>query len=359
MRNSGSYIKPNKINKRNPRIIISRTDNIGDVILALPMAGVIKKAIPGAYIIFLGKTYTRDIVLMSEYVDEFADWDVIKKQTRHAQERNLKKLNADYIVHALAVKQIARLAKKAGIRKRVGTSGRIYHLKYCNKIIFFTRKRSKLHESQLNMKLLKAFGVKRPFPLPEIIKNYGIIPPNTLPDKYRDMIDNSKFNLILHPKSKGSAREWGLKNYSELIDLLPKDKFRIFIAGTETEGLEFRSELTYKNPDIIDISGKLSLLEYISFIANADGMVACSTGPLHIAAALGKFAIGIYPPIRPMHPGRWSPVGTNATYFVADKKCNKCRISKECECIQSITPEMVKNKLMELFKPDSTFVNIL
>jgi len=359
MQNSGSYIKRKKINKRNPRIIISRTDNIGDVILALPMAGAIKKAIPGAYIMFLGKSYTKEIVKMSEYIDEFVDWEEIKNLDTHAQIQSFKKLNADYIVHALAVKQIAQLAKKAGIRKRVGTSGRIYHLKYCNKIIFFTRRRSKLHESQLNMKLIRAFGVKTPFPLPEIIKNYGIIAPNTLPEKYREMIDNSKFNLILHPKSKGSAREWGLKNYSALIDLLPKDKFRIFVAGTETESDEIKSELTLKHPDIIDISGKLSLLEYISFIANADGMVACSTGPLHIAAALGKFAIGIYPPIHPMHPGRWAPVGTNATHLVVDKKCNKCRISKECECIQSITPEMVKNKLMEIFKPESTFVNIL
>jgi len=359
MKSSGHYTKRKKISKRNPRILISRTDNIGDVILALPMAGAIKKAIPGAYIMFLGKSYTKEIVKMSEYIDEFVDWEEIKNQDTHFQIQSFKKLNADYIIHALAVKQIAQLAKKAGIRKRVGTIGRIYHLKYCNKIIFFTRRRSKLHESQLNLKLLRAFGIKRPFTLQDIIPNYGIVPPNSLPEKYRDMIDNTKFNLILHPKSKGSAREWGIKNYTDLISLLPKDKFKIFVTGTESETEIIQSEIINKHPEVINLSGKLSLLELISFIANADGLVACSTGPLHIAAALGKFAIGIFPPIRPMHPGRWAPVGTNAIYLVLNKKCHKCRGNKPCECIQSITPEMVKNKLMELFKPDTTFVDII
>ena len=359
MKSSEIYTKRKKINKRNSRILISRTDSIGDVILALPMAGAIRKAIPGAYIMFLGRAYTKEIIEMCENIDEFVDWDVIKNQDYSAQVQSFKQLNADYIIHAFPQRQIAQLAKKSGIRKRIGTSGRIYHLKYCNKIIFFTRRRSKLHEAQLNLKLLKAFGIKRPFSLPDIIKNYGITPPNTLPDPYREMIDNTRFNLILHPRSKGSAREWNISNYSELISLLPKDKFKIFISGTRDDDEFIRNEIINHHPEVINLAGKLSLLEFISFIANADGLVACSTGPLHIAAALGKFAIGIFAPIKPMHPGRWAPVGANAIHLVLNKKCNKCRINKNCECIQSITPEMVKNKLMELFKPEPAGVDII
>lgn len=359
MKSSGIYTKRKKINKRNPRILISRTDNIGDVILALPMAGTIKKAIPGAYIMFLGKTYTSDIIEMSEYIDEFVNWDTIKDQDHQSQIQSFKNLNADYIIHALPVRQIAHLAEKAGIRKRIGASGRIYHWKYCNKVIFFTRRRSNLHEAQLNLKLLRALGVKRTFALHDIIKNYGITPPNILPDEYREQIDNTKFNLILHPKSKGSAREWQINNYAELISLLPKDKFKIFVTGTEQDNEVIQSNIINKHPEVVNLAGKLSLLELISFIANTEGLVACSTGPLHIAAALGKFTIGIFPPIRPMHPGRWAPLGTNASVLVLNKKCNKCRLTKQCECIQSITPEMVKNKLMEIFKSDPSVVDII
>ena len=44
---------------------------------------------------------------------------------------------------------------------------------------------------------------------------------------FKSLIDPQKFNLILHPKSKGSAPEWGLNNFEKLIRLLPKDKFKI------------------------------------------------------------------------------------------------------------------------------------
>lgn len=61
------------------RILISRTDNLGDVILTLPIAGILKKEIPGCYILFLGKKYTKPIIEACENVDEFIDWDEIKQ----------------------------------------------------------------------------------------------------------------------------------------------------------------------------------------------------------------------------------------------------------------------------------------
>jgi len=97
---------------------------------------------------------------------------------------------------------------------------------------------------------------------------------------------------------------------------------------------------------ITDMTGKLTLEKLINFINSCDGIVAASTGPLHIAAALGKRAIGIYAPMRPIFPQRWAPVGINSDYLVLDKECNDCRHSTDCACIRSIRPEEVAEKLM-------------
>lgn len=86
----------------------------------------------------------------------------------------------------------------------------------------------------------------------------------------------------------------------------------------------------------------------ISFIAQIDGVLAASTGPLHIAAALGKHAIGLYAPMRPIHPGRWAPLGKKATFLVKEKYCSKCRNSNRCECIESITAEEVKEQFLKI-----------
>lgn len=38
-------------------------------------------------------------------------------------------------------------------------------------------------------------------------------------------------------------------------------------------------------------------------------MISPSTGPLHMAAALGLAAVGVYPPAPTMSPRRWGPLG--------------------------------------------------
>jgi heptosyltransferase III len=58
--------------------------------------------------------------------------------------------------------------------------------------------------------------------------------------------------------------------------------------------------------------------------------------------------LGIYAPMRPIFPTRWAPLGKDADYIVLDKKCNDCKKSKECECIRSIQPNEVKEKLVQM-----------
>jgi ADP-heptose:LPS heptosyltransferase len=328
------------------KIIISRTDSIGDVILTLPLAGILKKMYPSCQIIFLGKSYTKDAVLSSKNIDIFVDWEDIQRLNFNAQIAAFKELDADTFFHIFPVKEIARLAYLAKIPLRIGTTGRIYHYLYCNKLIPLTRRRASLHEAQLNLKLLKPLGVKSTYSFEEIQTFYGLEIKTPLNETTESLIDKQKFNLILHPKSKGSAREWGLKNYSKLIAILPEDKFKIFITGTREEGIMAKNELIDHFPNIIDLTGKLSLKELISFIKLCDGLLAASTGPLHIAAALGKHALGLYPPIKPMHPGRWAPIGKNAEYLVLNKNCSKCRNNNHCECLESIAAETVYNKLL-------------
>jgi ADP-heptose:LPS heptosyltransferase len=332
------------------KIIISRTDSIGDVVLTMPMVGKLKEMIPACSIVFLGRDYTRDIVSMSVFVDEFISWDqLLKLKSKNERISALKNTQADTIIHVFPRKEIAYLAKSAGIQNRIGTSGRLYHYLTCNQLVRFSRKRSDLHEAQLNFKLLKPLGYNHTISLQEIEKYYGLTKIPELSDKFSSLVDPSKVNIILHPKSKGSAREWGLTNFQQLIDLVDKAKYKVFITGTDAEGQLLRKHISV-NKDCVDLTGKMSLGQLISFISKTDALVAASTGPLHIAAALGKLAIGIYPPIKPMHPGRWAPIGKNATYLVLKKACADCRKEGYCHCMEEIKPIDVQQKLEEYFE---------
>ncbi|MGE5424985.1 MAG: glycosyltransferase family 9 protein [Syntrophothermus sp.] len=326
------------------KIILSRTDNLGDVILTLPMAGFLKKHLPGCHIIFLGKSYTRPLIERSRFVDAFLDWDELKKNEQKAIDA-FRSTGADTIVHVFPVSFISRVAMKAGIKNRIATTGRIYSWFYSNKLVRLTRRRSELHEAQLNIRMLEPLGVPVDIGLNEIPDFYGFTPSHVTRH-------TSPFTVILHPKSKGSAREWGLENYARLIHLLTPRQYDILVTGTREEGDLMRDFLKQHEDRIKDLTGKLKLSELIDTIDSADALVAASTGPLHIAAALGKVAIGLYAPMRPIFPKRWAPLGKNAVFLCKETECNDCRKSGDCHCIREITPETVVENLTSRLQND-------
>ena len=329
----------------NNSILIRRTDSLGDVILTLPMVGVIKKQFPKIKVYFLAKNYAKAIIDATENVDEFVSFDELEKLSANKQIEAVRKLELDAVIHVFPNKLVARLAKKAGIQVRIGTSHRLFHWTTCNAFVKLGRKNSNLHEAQLNLELLNPLDINIKYPLNELYKFYGFTKIKSLPTELEELLSKDKKNIILHPKSKGSAREWGLENFQRLVNTLPESEYKVFVTGTQDEGNLMQDFIAENKGKIIDLTGRMSLDELVSFISKSDALVAASTGPLHIAAATGIKAIGIYAPMRPIHPGRWMPLGENATHIVKEDYCDDCRKSKVCKCILDITPQQVLAKL--------------
>ncbi len=329
-------------------IVISRTDSIGDVMLTLPICSYLKDTYPNVNIIFLGRAYTKAIIDSCKAIDEFYDWDEISRQNTSRQKEIFKSMHADIFIHVFPNKEIAKLAKAVNIKYRIGTSHRFFHFFTCNFRPAFSRMKSKLHEAQLNFKLLKPFYNTKVPKLSELNSKTDILKIESahLTVRIEIKLKEEKKKIILHPKSQGSAIEWPIEKYINLSKKLVEKGYLVFFTGTEKEGLLFR-KLIPKNPDIIDTTGLFSLQQLMYFISRCDAMVACSTGPLHIAGFLGKKAIGLYSPRIPIHPGRWKPLGKNATYIVFDKKCLKCAKGKKCNCISDIDEKKVLNKILK------------
>jgi ADP-heptose:LPS heptosyltransferase len=320
------------------RIIISRTDSIGDVILTFPICQWLRDQFPDAKLIYLGRNYTQSIIDSFSMIDEFISWEDYKKLPKLEQIEKFKTIGADCILHVFPNKEIAQIAKKIKIPFRIGTSHRSYHLLTCNYRVSFSRKNSTLHESQLNFQLLKPFGLTS-IPTMEEINNQIIHWENKevpLPKFITEFIGDSTNTLILHPKSQGSAKEWPVEKYISLANSLSNKDWKIIFTGTESEGDLFRNLLP-KNNDILDSTGKLSLKQLMYLISKSKALVACSTGPLHIAGISGIKTIGIFSPRKPIHPGRWKPIGINVLTIVFDEECSLCKKSKPCKCIEEIS----------------------
>ena len=300
------------------------------------MASFLKKKWPNCSITLLGKTYTQSIADCCPYIDNFLNWDELKTQT------NNQLLKADVIIHVFPNKKIAALAKHSKIKKRIGTSRRWYHWLYCTDRVKFSRAKSNQHEAQLNLKLLKPLNIDIQPNLETLSQLTTLQKHNTNNnEKLQQILSSDKFNLIIHPLSNKSAREWPIQHFIELCNSLPEDQFNIIITGSKQESLILKHKLLPFCKHVRDTCGKLSLSELISLIQSADGIVVGSTGPLHIAASSGINTLGLFPPKKNINPERWGPIGKKASYLTDKSECKIACDNTNCPCMQNISVSQV------------------
>lgn len=322
-------------------ILISRTDSIGDVVLTLPLCINLKQQFKDIRILFLGNTYTEPVISCLSEIDEIIIWKEIEQLSGREQLNFFKAKQIDTVIHVFPKKEIACLMKKVGVANRIGTSHRFFHWTTCNIRPSFTRKKSPLHEAQLNFELLRPLGLSSMPGLEEIatlLSNSFKAKQVDLPLEYAT-IQNA---IILHPKSQGSAIEWPIEKYIDLANHLLAKGRQVVFSGTEKEGLLFR-DLIPKNVNCYDLTGKLSLAQFIYFITKQQALVACSTGPYHLAGILGIKAIGLFSSRKPIHPGRWKAIGAQTVALEFNPICKTCVKGGKCCCIQQISIDQVND----------------
>jgi ADP-heptose:LPS heptosyltransferase len=330
-------------------VLISRTDSIGDVVLTLPLCVWLKEKFPTCTLIFLGNTYTQPVLECLPAIDKVLIWSEFEQLPPAERISTMQELHCDTIIHVFPNKEIASLAKKAKIPHRIGTSHRAFHLLSCNIRLNFTRKNSPYHEAQLNFELLKPFGLSE-LPSLETLSSYlrsFQVPACNLPENIEIALARPGKKYILHPKSQGSALEWPLEKYQELATQLLANEHLVFFTGTEKEGALFRAFIP-EHPNCYDTSGKFTLQQLLAFISKSDGLVACSTGPLHLAGIMGLQTVGLFSPRKPIHPGRWRALGENVRILVFDENCAVCKQKKVCKCIEEIETRAVFEALTQV-----------
>lgn len=316
--------------------LISRTDGIGDVILTLPMAGVLKKAFPGSKVSFLGRSYTVPIIECSEFVDHTINWDEVSSASPEVQASFLEKIGATTVFHAFPRKEVLVAAKNAGIPVRIGTARRWHSFMKLNRRLWYSRKGSSLHEAQLNLNMLEAIGLDPKIDDETIIAAYGLTYPEADLSVATDFLSASR-KVLIHPLSHGSALEWPLASFAQLSHLLLREGVQVGVTGTAKEREVMADQLPWEQ--VTDFGGRLDLRQLIALTGQVDGVIAASTGPLHIAAALGVHALGLYSPKRPIFPQRWRPIGQHAEYIVSDCHPEDGKLT--------ITPDQVFERILE------------
>lgn len=326
-------------------IILSRPDALGDAVVTMTTAGWIKKHDPAVRLVVIAKEYTRSVWERCVHVDRVIALEDLQRSGRGTAPMELRSVGAGAIVHLFPHRTIARWAVEAGIPRRIGTSHRWWHWFSCNERVNFSRKRSDLHEAQLNIKLLEPFGIHAPKGIGELVPCIGYRPP-TISEQVQRLLRPGRKNVVLHPLL-GSGVGWGLENFAALIQGLDPSRYHCLITGTGDEADRYRPHLPLDAPHVTDTGGSLDLARLMELIGGCDAFVSASTGPLHLAAASGIRSIGLFSMRRPIFPSRWAPIGRDAHALVFDPRCVNCATGRSCDCIRRISPQRV----MELLEP--------
>lgn len=326
---------------RSNHILVSRTDNIGDIVLTLPMVARLRQLNPKAKISFLCRAYAAPLVRFCTDIDEVIELENIADDPAGF----LRKSGIDTVILAQPDRTLAQAAFRARIRHRIGNARqKLYLMLYCNRRVRFSKRTTEDHEAQINFRFLSPYG-SRDIPTREEIP--GLYHFDIPVDKaIADMQAPYAFNLVLHTKSNGHGREWPIEHYAALAELLlARRDVHLWLSGSAKEGewLKANGGALLAKPNVTSLCGTQTLGQLTTFIHQADGLIASGTGPLHLSAAIGQRTLGLFPPTRPMHPGRWAALGERAQNLVRDKSCRDCEKldTISCDCMYQLSPQSV------------------
>jgi ADP-heptose:LPS heptosyltransferase len=334
-------------------ILISRTDNIGDVVLTLPMAARLKQINPGVKISFLCRAYTARVVRYCNSVD-----DVIELESITDPAAFFRASDIDTVIMAQpdGALMLALAALRGSIPNRIGNTRQksLLHI-LCNHRVRFSKGKCELHEAQINFEFLRPYGENDIPACEDIPALYDFTIPAD--EKIDGMLAPYAFNLILHTKSNGHGREWPQAHYLALAKLLQDEPgVCLWLTGSSQEGqwLAQHAPELLAQPNVRNACGRFTLAELTIFIKHADGLIASGTGPLHLSAAIGQRTLGLFPPTRPMHPGRWAPLGERAETMCMETCESDCRkmADPSCDCMLRIRPETVYQAVRRWMRDD-------
>ena len=151
--------------------------------------------------------------------------------------------------------------------------------------------------------------------------------------------------IVIQPGARWPNKRWPVESFAETVRRL-SDKFsdaRFAILGGEADKPLGEMISRVAPEKILNLCDQTSLPEMIEWIRSCDLMITNDTGPMHVAAALGKPLVTLFGPTEPRRTG---PYGQLENVLRIELPCSPC-LKSYCtwknpnECLTAISPATV------------------
>ena len=167
---------------------------------------------------------------------------------------------------------------------------------------------------------------------------------------------NSKL-ILLQPGARWENKRWPVHHFAELVRTLAA-KYPVahlaLMGGKDDAPLG--DLIAQAAPErCLNLCGQTSLPEMIEWIRLGDLLITNDTGPMHVAAALGKPLVALFGPTEPRRTG---PYGQLQNVVRLDLPCSpclssRCAIANTDECLRALPPALVLEHVQKLLAPES------
>ncbi|MFH0881706.1 MAG: glycosyltransferase family 9 protein [bacterium] len=294
-------------------ILIVRTDALGDLVMTLPMLTMLKRSCPSAEVDILVSKRAAPVIEGHRNVRNV----LVDPGNLRQRVKLIGRGEYEWVIVVRPEPGIALAVWLSGIPRRVGTSRRFYSLLF-NHRWAVARKHGGRHEAEYNAELLSPLGIAT-----------GRVPwvnlkvTDTQRNAAREILNSSGLSpemayVVVHPGSRGSAPNLPYETYAGIVRGLRKREIAVVLTGSRTEtapliarlkdpaGGNGRGEHT-KGAPLVDLSGKTDLAALLGVLAGARLVIASSTGPLHLASAVGTPVVSAYGHRPSIAAQRWKP----------------------------------------------------
>ncbi len=330
------------VNEGPRRIVIIKPSALGDVIGSLPVAGLLKRRYPAARLAWVIARPFVSLLETHPHVDETIPFDRLRDGTAVQQLRSTRRLvgalregKFDMAIDLQGLFRSGWLTWRSGARRRIGFDyAREGSPRFYNERVASRGENRNAAERYLDV--AEHLGCGR---LPAEADITTTPDDDAAADALLAGLDGNRFALLL-PGTNWSTKRWPAAAFEQLARRLEADGLAVVVAGADD------AKDAAACIGGLDIVGRTSVRELAAVMRRASLVVANDSGPMHLAAALGRPLVALFGPTDPHRTGPWrSP----RSVVRLDVVCSPC-FSRTCEhntCLTHLSVDDVHRRCMQ------------
>ncbi len=307
-----------------PRFLVSRLSALGDVVCTLPVASALKQ-IPHAHLVWIVDPRFAGIVECCPDVDEVIRWKP------SLDPRKAPDLGEPFEA-AFDMQGLLKSALPVGYAKAKQKLG--YHWQREGSALFSSRvlpDPTSFHVVDQYLDVVRAFGVECD------AAKFALEPRPEDLAKVQQLLAESGITGPFVAANAGAgwaSKRWPPASFAAVLDAAAEAGFQAVLLGGKAEGDRAAASevLSLCKSRPADLLGETSVRELVALIHYCRAHIGGDTGSTHLAAALGRPAVGLYSVTRPK---RTCPYG----------QFDRCHYDPER--LGNISPDAVLRTLME------------